>query len=262
MKHKHMGVYAIDYYAYLSKLLYWNPCFKVVLAVVTLVICIVADRILLSVFVMVSMGYLTIVKGGLDWRHYLTLLAIPLAFMITGGVAIAIGISREPAGRYWVNLHWFYLYVSDGGMWKALQVTARAMGAVSAMYMMVLSTPAGEIISVLRVLKIPKLVIELMNMIYRFIFIIMDTQLRMMNSAQSRLGYVDFKTACHTFGSTAGNLLVVSFKRANLYYDALLSRCYDGDLLFLEEEKMWRKAQVLGAFLYVSVLILLWVFLI
>ncbi len=64
-----------------------------------------------------------------------------------------------------------------------------------------------------------------------------DTHSRMKNSAESRLGYCDFKTSCYSFGQVASNLLVVSLKRGNNYYNALEARCYDGDLRFLEEEK-------------------------
>ena len=47
----------------------------------------------------------------------------------------------------------------------------KALGAVSALYMMTLTTPLSEIIAVLRKAHIPKLIIELMNMIYRYILL-------------------------------------------------------------------------------------------
>ncbi|HCD42434.1 MAG TPA: cobalt ECF transporter T component CbiQ, partial [Lachnoclostridium sp.] len=76
-------------------------------------------------------------------------------------------------------------------------------------------------------------------------------------AAKSRLAYCDFKPSCRSFGSTAGNLFVVSLKKANTYYDALTARCYDGELLFLEEEKEvkgWQLWTAAGYFL-----VLLWV---
>lgn len=70
-----------------------------------------------------------------------------------------------------------------------------------------------------------------MYLIYRFIFVLSDTHSQMKQAAVSRLGTCDFRTSCRTFGSTAGNLLVASLKKADTYYDSLLSRCYDGDQL-------------------------------
>jgi len=65
----------------------------------------------------------------------------------------------------------------------------------------------------------------------------MDTQARMKNSAVSRLGYRDVRTSINSFGNTASNLLIVSMKRGSQLFDAMEARCYDGDLLFLEDEK-------------------------
>lgn len=256
---KSMGIYSIDFYAYTSGLREWNPGFKAAVSTVVLLLCIIAGRPVVSVWVLVSTGAVTVGMGGLSLRKYLNLLKIPLAFLVMGGIAVAVGFSRSPYGDAWIHLHWFYLYVAWDGISTAFNLTLKALGAVSAMYMLVLSTPASEIIGVLRRLYVPKLVIELMNMIYRFIFVLMDTQCRMKLAAQSRLGYCDFKTSCRSFGSTAGNLFVMALKKANLYYDALISRCYDGQLLFLEEEKPVKMRQIVAACGYVLILVLVWV---
>lgn len=259
MAHKHENIYSIDFYAYASKLRGLNPGFKVFFAVATLLLCLIADNVWVSAAVILTMAGITVMMGKLPLRSYIPLLTIPFAFMVMGSIAIAVGISEQPAGNYNLNLHWFYLYITKAGVLKALRLMLRAMGAVSAMYMLVLSTPSGEIIAVLRRLHVPKLIIELMNLIYRFIFILIDAQCKMKNSAQSRLGYCDFKTACRSFGSTAGNLLVIALKKANVYYDALVSRCYDGELLFLEEEKNVTAVQAVAACSYLVLLAALWI---
>lgn len=258
--HKHEGVYSIDFYAYSSKMKAWNPTFKVAFAFTTLLICIIADNIYISIFIAVTMGILTVYKGGINLHEYLSLLTIPITFMILGSIAIAVGISREPIGQYNLNLYLFYLYTSNESIIKTVQIIMKAFGAISAMYMMTLSTSTSEIISVLKKAHIPNLIIELMNMIYRFIFILLDVQCKMKNSAESRLGYIDFKTSCYSFGSTAGNLLVVSMKKANAYYDAMESRCYNGEMLFLEEEKDIDSIHILGVGIYLLILVGLWIF--
>lgn len=238
----------------------WNPTFKVAFAFTTLLICIIADNIYISVFISVTMGILTVYKGGIKLHEYLSLLTIPITFMILGSIAIAVGISKEPIGEYNLNLYLFYLYASNESIIKTVQIIMKAFGAISAMYMMTLSTNTSEIISVLKKAHIPSIIIELMNMIYRFIFILLDVQCKMKNSAESRLGYIDFKTSCYSFGSTAGNLLVVSMKKANAYYDAMESRCYDGEMLFLEEEKNIDSIHIVGVGIYLLILVGLWIF--
>lgn len=225
---------------------------------IVLLFCIIADNLFVSAAVVLTMALFTIGKGRVKAADYFRLMTVPLAFMILGSVAIAAGFSKEAAGDYRINLHFFYLYTSRNSIRKCLEVFMKAWGAVSAMYLMTLSTPASELISVLRRAHIPKVMVELMNMIYRFIFIMAEVQEKMKISAQSRLGYVDFKTSCKSFGNTASNLLVVSLKKANAYYDAMISRCYDGEFVFLEEEKPVTVKQTAGAAAYLLGLMAIW----
>ena len=258
--HKHGGsILSVDYFAYASGLRQWNASFKVIFAVLCLLLCIILDNIYVSVMVILMMGYLTVVVGGLPFHHYISMMLIPILFLLFGSAAIAIGFSLEPAGQYHVGIfHLFYIYCSNASLLRAAGLILKALGAVSALYMMTLTTPLGELISVLRKAHIPKVLVELMNMIYRYIFIMMDTHSRMKNSAESRLGYVDFKTSCYSFGQVASNLLIVSLKRGNDYYNALESRCYDGELRFLEEEKPARGRQIILAAVFVILLFALW----
>ena len=67
---------------------------------------------------------------------------------------------------------------------------------------------------VLGSLRLPPLVIELMYLIYRYIFLLLDIQHRMTVAASSRLGYASLRRAWFSFTHISGNLLAASFKRA------------------------------------------------
>lgn len=259
--HNHTGIHSIDFYAYSSKMKNWNPELKVIFSIITLVICIIADNLYVSAFIVVTMGMIIIIKGGMEFHDYCAVLTIPAVFILLGSIAIAAGISKDPVGQLNINLYLFNIYFSVESILKALNVIMKAFGAISAMYMMILTTNSCEIISVFKKLHMPNIIIDLMNMIYRFIFILLDVHANMKNSAESRLGYVDFKTSCYSFGHTAGNLLIVSLKKANSYYNAMESRCYDGQMSFLEEDKKIENKQVIGMAIYILILILIAVFL-
>lgn len=256
--HKHGEGSAIDYYAYASKIRGWNPSFKVAFSVLTLLLCIVLNNPLVSLAVIVSMAYLTVVKGGLPLGAYLSVLMIPLTFIILGTVAIGIDFSSQPIGQFNLYLGFGYLYTSVAKLKEMVFLMMKVFGAISAMIMMTLSTPSSEIIGVLRKAHVPKLIIELMNLIYRYIFILLDVFNNMRNSADSRQGYCDFKTSCKTFGNVASNMLVLSLKKANAYYTAMEARGYEGDLVFLEDEKPFQISQVIYAVGFMLFLLLLW----
>ena len=256
--HKHGEGSAIDYYAYASKIRGWNPSFKVAFSGLTLLLCIVLNNQLVSLAVIVSMAYLTVVKGGLPLGAYLSVLMIPLTFIILSTVAIGIDFSSQPIGQFNLYLGFGYLYTSIAKLKEMLFLMMKVFGAISAMIMMTLSTPSSEIIGVLRKAHVPKLIIELMNLIYRYIFILLDVFNNMRNSADSRQGYCDFKTSCQTFGNVASNMLVLSLKKANAYYTAMEARGYEGDLVFLEDEKPFQISQVIYAVGFMLFLLLLW----
>lgn len=258
--HKHGEGSLIDFYAYASKIRHWNATFKVCLSVMALILCIVFDNPYVSVTVIIVMAYLTVVKGGLSARGYLSILAIPIVFILLGTFTIAIDFSKGPIGQYNMCLGFCYVFTSQAKLKTVIFLILKVFAAISALQMMTLSTPSSEIIYVLRKAHVPKLIVELMSLIYRYIFILMDVYTKMKNSAQSRLGYCDFKTSCYTFGSIASNMLVISLKRANTYYDAMEARCYDGDLIFLEEDKKVEIIQIVAAASFIIFITLLWIF--
>ena len=238
-KHRHFapGVGSMDYYASQSGLRKWNDSYKVAAACTALLLCLVLNRLEVSAAVLISMGIVNVRANQVPVRDYIGFLKIPIAFLVLGSAAIACGFSVKPFGDYRIWLHWCYLYLTKEGIRQALELFFKAMGAVSAMYFLALSTSAGQLAGVLRKAHVPKIIVELMNMIYRFIFILTKVQRNMKTAAESRLGYVDFKTSCRSFGQTGGNLFLLSLRKADTYYDAMVSRGYEGEFFFWEEKK-------------------------
>lgn len=255
---KHEGGIQIDVYAYQSKLRSVNPSVKVGFSVIVLLLCIILNNPFVSLAILSLMAYLIMLKGGLSFRKYLGVLMIPLTFILLGTFTIAIEISRLPLLEYSIDLGLFYLSTSKEKLIEMLFMILKVFAAVSALQMMTLTTPSSEIIAVMRKAHVPKLIIELMNMIYRYIFILLEVYGKMKNSAESRLGYNDLKTSFSTFGAIAGNMLVISMKKANIYYNAMESRCYDGDLIFLEEDKKIMPFHIFSGIIFIIAIIGIW----
>jgi len=258
--HKHGEGFAIDFYAYNSKIRHWNATFKVSLSILILILCIVLENPYVSFVVIIAMAYLIVVIGELPLNEYLSILMIPMVFILLGTFTIGIDFSKQPMGQYKLYLGFCYVFTSMEKLKEVFFLILKVFAAISALQMMTLSTPSSEIIYVLRKAHVPKIIVELMNLVYRYIFILMNVYTEMKNSAQSRYGYCDFKTSCYTFGSIASNLLIISLKKANTYYDAMEARCYDGDLIFLEEDKKVGILQIVTAITFIIFLILLWGF--
>ena len=256
--HHDNGGSSIDFYAVNSGIRHVDPVLKVVFSLLLLLFCLAADQPVISVIAIVTAASITVLAVKLPVDRYLSVLTIPLAFILMGSIAVAIDFSGNPVGDWNLFLHWGYLYVTKESLVHMVSLVLKAFGAVSAMFIMTLSTPSFELFSVLRKMHCPALLVELMHMIYRFIFILTTVQRNMRISAESRLGFCDFRTSCYSFGQIASNLFIVSLKKANAYYDAMEARCYDGEFLFLEEETKVPGELILGAVVYFAALTLIW----
>ncbi len=247
----------IDHYAQLSGLRKYNSSAKVAFAFLNLCIVIAVNKITLSLFVIVFMSLTALLKGKTPFKVYTRLMSIPLTFIVLSCIMIGVEFSSRPLGKYFISLHFIYAGITRNSALTAVKVFFKAMAGISSLYLLSLSTPVNEIVMVLERLRLPKIFTELMHLIYRYIFILFDTAFRMQISAKARLGFCGFKTSCKSFAMVAGSLFISALKKSQAYYDALLSRGYDGRLEFLSEEYPLKARHILSAAIYFVVLFLI-----
>ncbi|SHO44226.1 cobalt ECF transporter T component CbiQ [Anaerocolumna xylanovorans] len=256
MKKTHSHV-SIDYYAYISGLGNWNTVYKVIFSLGALITVIAANSVFISAATIIFMLYLNVVIGKIHGMDYLRLLWVPAAFILLGGIAIMIQFGSGAGSLFSIRFFWTRLYITTDNLRLSLNTALKAFAAISAFYMVTLSTPMGEIISVFRKVRVPGLILELMHLIYRYIFILSDTNRAQKEAAKSRNGYCDLKTSFRTFSGEIANLFVMSMKKADMYYDAMEARGYEGDCDFWEEKKALTGGQLVYGFLYGALLILI-----
>lgn len=225
----------IDKLCYTSKLRYVNAGEKFAFAVITLLLCVISRSTAVACIVLTVTGILTVWKGGIPLFRYIRYMMVPLAFLILSTLAIIFHISRTPMDLFAIPVGNWYITSSIATLQYALQLILTALASVSCLYFLSLSTPIPGILEVLRKIHCPRILIELMMLIYRFIFVLLNTASAISTSQNSRLGNRTYKTSLKSFSSMASVLLLRSFKRANALYDAMESRCYDGTLDVLSE---------------------------
>ena len=236
-RHEHGGALSIDALAQRSSLGGVNAVLKFWGSLALLLLCVLSASALPGLALVLLMGVLTVRGGRVPLHDYLSLLALPAAFLLISALALLWSWGDSPAGVLNIPLFGGWLSVSPAAQARTALVICKALGAVSCLYLLSLSTPMAEIIAVLRRAHVPALAVELMYLIYRYIFILLDMHRTMHDAAQSRLGYDGFRLSVRTTGSSYANLLARSIKRAGACFDAMESRCYDGEIRFLEREK-------------------------
>lgn len=244
-RHKHTEFFAIDIAAQTSRLKTVNAEFKFWTSIVLLVICIASKSPMTGIFLSVTMAFFTVAAGKLDVREYARFLALPVSFLLISGLALLFEVSAQSGGVISVKIFGFWLNVSELTQSRTVLVMARALGALSCLYLLSLTTPMSEIICVLRRAKCPSLIIELMYLIYRYIFILMSIFHTMKESAKSRLGYINYRKSIQTTASLYANLLSRSYRKASINFDAMESRCYDTKIQFLHTKHAITSGQII-----------------
>lgn len=231
----------IDKYAYSSKLKVINPAEKMFFALITLGVCLWANNCIVSMLAISLMTFLITKVGKTKLSIFIKLMMVPIAFLIIGILTIVISYSLNRE-TFLVSIKFFngWIGVSESGIFQGINMFLKVMGSLSCLYFISLTTPMVDVISVLSKLRIPSFLIELISLVYRFIFIILETSEMMFISQNSRLGYRDIRTAYKSLGALASTLFIRSFKRANDLYTALEARGYNGELKVLEEKPQKR----------------------
>ena len=236
-RHSHGGVLVIDVYARRSRYFEWSPALKTAGCVLLLILCLASASPWIPLTLALVLALLTVCGGGIHLHDYLALLSLPAAFLLLSALALLWDYAPVMDGVLAVHFWNGWLVVTAAAQARARLVIARALGAVSCLYFLSLSTTMPEILSALRQAHVPSVMTELAVLIYRYLFVLLSVCQSMKDAAASRMGYSGLARSIRTTGAVYGNLLAASFRRAGACFDAMESRCYNGELRFLEREK-------------------------
>lgn len=250
----------IDRLSYQSKLRYMNASEKFMFAVATLLICVTARSVVLALIVLLTNGILSVGIGGTPLRQYRKLLMIPFSFLILSTIAIIVNVSQTPLDAYALKLwNGWYLTGSRSSLLFACRLILTALAAISSLYFLSLNTTMTDILLVMHRLHCPLILREMMLLIYRFIFVLLDYAGNMTTSQHARLGNRDLKTAFHSFGIMASGLFIRAVKKADRLYDAMESRCYTGDIRVLEQDYSPKKKEIAAMVCFDAMILILYV---
>lgn len=132
----------------------------------------------------------------------------------------------------------FGLSLSASGLSRFISIALKSWISVQMAVLLAATTPFPEILTAMRALKLPKLLVAIIGLMWRYLFVIVDEVLRLMRARESRSGAGPdpaLKTGgslgwrARVTGGMAGSLLVRSLERSDRIYNAMLARGYDGE---------------------------------
>lgn len=180
---------------------------------------------------------LIVLGVGLALLFYATSFKLPRVIALAiaeGGLIIllsaaVIAVATSGAPTSFLQLGPWTIGVSGEGLERGGMVALRAFAGISVMLFFATSTPIPHLAHAMRSLRFPKELSELVILVYRYSFLILEQSERMHVAAQCRVGYRGWRNSLRTTGRLAVGMFTSSLDVAERSQVALHCRDFKGD---------------------------------
>jgi len=230
----------IDKYAYFNRLKQIHPVEKVSLALSLLFFSLAVKDPFVSIATFSVMSGFIILGAKIPITYYIKLLLLPSLFLVSGIIPVLISVASYEAAipnQLWsVSIGDWKFFINQHNATKAVQLFFSAFSSISCLYFLILTTPVYDILQILRKLKLPGLLIEVMEITYRFIFVLLETASQINQTQNSRLGYRTGKLWLNSISLLISALFIAVIKRSKELTSALESRAYKNEIHYAGDD--------------------------
>jgi len=232
-----------------------NTQVKLAAGLGAILLCLLSASYIPPLFIAIVLTLAILFLARVDARTYAELFVVPLWFAVMSVAGIILISGGHDLFWRWDILPAFSLSITRDSINQGVFVFCRVLGGMSAICFISLTTPMTDIFTVFRRCKMPDTMIDLMMIIYRTIFILMDQLVQVYHAQVMRLGYSTWRESLHSFASLCGAAFIASWDAGEDLIRAMDARCYDGKFALLGEihpvERM--PCLAVGIFLMLSV---------
>lgn len=248
----------IDRYAHGNAIRCIAPAQKGGLALLALGLCLLLDRPLVGLLTIGWMLALTVRWARVPARVFGQVMLAQSLFLIisTLGVVLSGGLGVAPSGAA-IQIGPLWLGIDPQASATGLRLVTRALGCAAALNFLILTTPLVDLIELLRRLRTPALLIDLMTLTYRAIFVLLESVKRMPMVRATWRGYAAPRQALGSAAQIAGALFVDAYQRG-LHLQRSLERCgmdqtlQVPSIVYTYDARVWRLGAAMAASLLLA----------
>lgn len=241
----------LDSIAQKSAFRHINPGTKLLLAIGSLILCLISPSPVVPVISGVALSILLLGPGKLSPLFYGKLLLGPAAFV---GMSIIVLLFMLGGGTviWQTQIGWLNLSITTGAIRESIIILCRVFGCSISLFFITLTTPMTDLFNGMKKARIPIELVDLMMIMYRFIFIIYDQAVEIWQAQVMRLGYSRPKEAVHSFAMLSGMLFISSWTAGEDLIHAMDCRCYSGVFPSLDQTEPVKISSFLLVIVYLS----------
>jgi len=229
-----------------------NTNLKLATGLGAILLCLLSSSYFPPLFIALVLTGAILFLARVDLKTYAELFIVPLWFAVMSVAGIILIFGGQDIFWKWDILPAFSLSITRESINQGIFVFCRVLGGMSALCFISLTTPMTNIFTVLRQWRIPEIIIELMMIIYRTIFILMDQVVQIYTAQVMRLGYSTVKESIHSCATLCGAAFIASWDAGEDLIHAMDARCYTGKFAVLGENRPVERRPLLALFAFLS----------
>lgn len=189
--------------------------------------------LLLSVVLLSDLGVAFILRRAMLALPFV-LAALPVIFTMRGEEIFSLRVG------VWV------LSASYEGLIRFISITLKSWLSVQSAILLASSTPFPDLLQAMRAVGVPRLLVAMFSLMWRYLFVLVDEALRLLRARSARSGISredpssrkpggSLAWRARVAGGMAGNLFLRGIERSDRIYVAMLSRGYSGEVRSLPQ---------------------------
>lgn len=191
-----------------------------------------------------ALGFSVVILSELGVGFVLKRSALALPFVLA---AVPVLVTAKGTPLWSIPLAGWTMTISDAGAQRFLSILLKSWLSVQMAVVLAASTPFPHLLLAMRAIGIPRLLVAIFGLMWRYLFVLVDEAGRLLRARAARSGVAGATDAMRSgtdrrrvggsvawrarvAGGMAGNLLVRSFDRGERIYAAMAARGYDGEV--------------------------------
>lgn len=212
----------LDALSYQNRLRHLPPVHKLLMGSVLLLL-VLAGHEIVQMAIFIWMGVWVIGYARIPLRSYFLFLFLSLSFFAAGLPALLLEAARQETTAIPSDVvaAWevgpYLVFVPQSAVHQVQTLFWRTMASLSCFSFILFTVPFAEILQVLRRIGLPAIVTDLLMIMYRFIFVLLQTSFQLWVAQRSRGGHQGFRAILRDMAGLAAQLFVRTMRK----YDSL-----------------------------------------
>jgi len=229
-----------------------HPGTKVILGLGSLLICLVSPAPVVPLVSGVILSLVLLIPARVSPLVYGELLLAPALFTALSIIVLVFLLGGGDVIWRFNPVPWINLTITTGAVRESTVVLCRVFGCSIALFFIALTTPVTDLFNGMKRIGIPVELIDLMMIMYRYIFITYDQAREIWRAQVMRLGYSRAGESIRSLSLLCGMLFISSWNAGEDLIRAMDCRCYDGIFPSLDIAEPVRMQSLIPVLLYLA----------